>query len=579
MKSTTEDPDFALLHRDAHAKAGRRPRARPLYRSGRALWSALFLIALAWSLIHAGSGTRALVNSEGWSFVGNFFTAAFRPALNAEFLRITWDAALTTLAYAVLGTFLSIVIGLVGGVLASQSWWRSERRGRRRWMWGWLSLRGALSLPRGVHEIVWGLFFINILGLNPLVGVLAIGVPFGAVVAKVFSELLDEAPRAPFRALRAAGVGRVKSFIYGLGPQALPDMLSYGFYRFECSVRAAAILGIIGAGGLGYQLDLSFKTLRYGEMWTLIYALVILSGLADLWSTVLRRRSVGSNTRSSSSLPDGSMRRDRFVAWSLALWVLLVVASAAHLRIDLTTLWAHRVWELFTDIARSTWPIDLGASEAARLARLGLETLGMSIVAAAIATSLGMGIAFFAATTFTRADEKGGTFANKVARVAQRAGQISARAVLLFCRAIPPPVWALLFLFVLLPGPLPGAVALGLYNFGILGRLMAEVVEDLDPRPERALGAMGVRPAHSFVYSVLPRTVPRFATLALYRWEVTIRETVVVGLVGAGGLGRLLQDQLSSFDYSAVAATLLTLIALTFVVDLISAAMRKSLSP
>ncbi|MDP9453816.1 MAG: ABC transporter permease subunit, partial [Actinomycetota bacterium] len=132
------------------------------------------------------------------------------------------------------------------------------------------------------------------------------------------------------------------------------------------------------------------------------------------------------------------------------------------------------------------------------------------------------------------------------------------------CRAIPPPVGALLLVFVLFPGPLPGALALGVYNFGILGRLMAEVVENLDPRPVRALRSQGAGAAQSFAYGALPRTLPRFAAYGLYRWEVTIRETVVVGLVGAGGLGSLLALQLAAFDYQAVTATLVALVTLTF---------------
>ncbi len=136
---------------------------------------------------------------------------------------------------------------------------------------------------------------------------------------------------------------------------------------------------------------------------------------------------------------------------------------------------------------------------------------------------------------------------------------------------------ALLVLFVFLPGPLPGALALAVYNFGILGRLMAEVVENLDPRPARALRGQGASAVQAFVYGALPRALPRFVAYGLYRWEVTIRETVVVGLVGAGGLGRLLAQQLAAFDYRGVVATLMALVALTFLVDVVSSAVRRSL--
>jgi phosphonate transport system permease protein len=115
------------------------------------------------------------------------------------------------------------------------------------------------------------------------------------------------------------------------------------------------------------------------------------------------------------------------------------------------------------------------------------------------------------------------------------------------------------------------------YNFGILGRLLAEVVDGLDPRPVTALAAQGASGAQAFLYGVVPRALPRFAAYAVYRWEVTIRETVVVGLVGAGGLGRLLTDQLAAFDYPGVSLTLAALVVVTLAVDLAGASLRRAL--
>ena len=178
-----------------------------------------------------------------------------------DFLLLTIDAMLTTLAYAVCGTALSVVLGSVGGLLCSEVWWRTHMPGGRARRFGfagyrvpWLTTRGMLAVPRAIHEIIWGLFFINIFGLNPMTAVLAIAIPFGAITAKVFSEILDETPRQPLMALQASGVPPTcRPFLYTLIPQALPNLMSYSFYRFECSIRAAAVLGIIGAGGLGYQ--------------------------------------------------------------------------------------------------------------------------------------------------------------------------------------------------------------------------------------------------------------------------------------------------------------------------------------
>ena len=151
------------------------------------------------------------------------------------------------------------------------------------------------------------------------------------------------------------------------------------------------------------------------------------------------------------------------------------------------------------------------------------------------------------------------------------------RFILLFSRALPEQIWALVLLLIMFPGILPGAIALGLHNGGILGRLTAEVIENLDQRPLKALKALGANNPQIFFYGILPPTLPRFLSYLLYRWEVCIRSTVIVGLVGAGGLGRLLVEQLSSFDYPSVLTTLIIFILLTFIVDTISTSARRSL--
>lgn len=154
---------------------------------------------------------------------------------------------------------------------------------------------------------------------------------------------------------------------------------------------------------------------------------------------------------------------------------------------------------------------------------------------------------------------------------------LGSRLVLLVSRAIPAPIWALVLLFVLFPGVLPGALALAAHNFGILGRLMAEVNENLDDRPVRALRSLGAQAPALVLYGILPQNLPRFLAYILYRWDVCLRETVIVGLVGAGGLGRLITEQISSFDFGGVIITLGAFLLLTFAVDVISGQMRAAL--
>ena len=580
----------------------------PSLLNSRNLWGLLFVAALIGSFHSAGLFQGKLINEGGWTLVLRFLVAAIHPDLTSEILKLTLDATLKTLAFAVCGTSLSLLIGLVGGILSSQVWWlsvsgvRSQESGVRRQV-PWLVVRAVLAIPRAIHELIWGLFFVNIFGLDPLVAILAIAIPFGAITAKVFSEILDETPRQPLMALLNSGVSPLSAFVYSLIPQAFLNLLSYSFYRFECSIRSAAVLGIIGAGGLGYQILLSLQSLRYEQMWTFLIALVVLSGSTDFWSSLLRHR-LGAPSRLDLNVLNLKKRRqplsqtDPVVKVSLLGVVILLLFSFWYVQADFSKLWAPRTAQLLAGVMHDAFPPDV--SQLSQLFTLSAQTLAMSILAMAGAGLGGILLSFLAANNFLppggileRTNRSPQPPLTRGARTWQppflrgargdlnrwcRIGvMVFTRFVLLFVRAVPEPIWALIFLFVLFPGILPGAIALGLHNLGILGRLMAEVTENLDHRPLRSLKALGATEPQIFLYGVLPLTLPRFVAYILYRWEVCIRATVIVGLVGAGGLGRLLTEQLSSFDYRGVVTTLIVFIGLTFLVDIISASVRRTL--
>lgn len=525
-----------------------------------------------------------LVNLGGWPQLREFLSASLHPDLSPEFVVLMGRAALVTLAYAVLGTALSVGLGLGGGVLSSAVWWQTllpnSRSGLRSGLW--LGMRGVLAFPRAIHELIWGLLLLQVLGLSPLVGVLAIAIPFGAIVSKVFSEILDETPQEPLKALLNGGSPPLVALIYGLLPQALPNLLSYAFYRFECSLRSSAVLGIIGAGGIGYEIFLSLQSLRYEQLWTGFYALVILNGAVDAWSALVRRR-MGFTSRLDINRRPGD-RADRPVQaptqdWLLRLsWmgaILAVPLSWWLLRLDASVLWSARTQRLLGELLGTGWPALPTVAEMANLAWLAWLTVAMATVAIALAGLGGILFSLPAAQNFWLP----GGLLHPVGQ--QRGSPWMAytllglsRLVLLISRAIPAPIWALVLLYMLFPGVLPGALALALHNFGILGRLMAEVNENLDDRPVRALTSLGASPSAVVAYGILPQNLGRFLAYILYRWEVCLRETVIVGLVGAGGLGRLLTEQISSFDYSRVMVTLGVFVVLTIGVDGVSQRLR-----
>lgn len=510
------------------------------------------------------------VNRDGLPQALEFVRASLSPDLSPEFLSLIVRATGVTFAFAVCGTVLSLAIGFLGGILSSEVWWQASSFGRLRY-----AVRAGLSAFRAIHELVWGLIFVNLFGLDPIVGVIAIALPFGAIVAKVFSEILDETPRDGFYALVTAGVPPPAAMLYGLLPQALPNLISYGFYRFECALRSSAVLGIIGAGGLGYEIFLSLQSLRYEQLWTAFYALIILTGLVDSTSARLRQK-LGLTSRLQLKGQTAAPSRR-------AMGVLVLAAASIGLlcfwaiQADWSLLWSDRTRQLLMQLLADARPSLPSFSQSLTLAWLAWQTLVMSVLASVLASGGGLLLSFPAAQGFL---QPGGLLRSAATGGHSAIGYLgywTARLLLLVSRAIPAPIWALVFLYVIFPGIWPGVFALALHNLGILGRLLAEVNENSDCRPVVALKAQGAMPMQAILYGLLPQNLPKFLAYSLYRWEVCLRATVVVGLVGAGGLGRQMTEQISNFDYGGLTLTLGVFMALTYLIDTVSGSLRRQL--
>lgn len=261
-------------------------------------------VVAAWQLRLAPGGL--VPQAGGWELTREFLGAALQPALDYEgsssphwdpFLLKVGKSLLRTLAFALAAMSLALLVGLPLGFLASDSWWRPEAFGGGRLAPVARPLqvlvRIWIALMRSVHELLWAVLFLAAMGLNTMAAVVAIAIPYAGTLAKVFSEMLDEAPRTTTEALRGIGASPFAAFLFGLFPRALPDLSAYAFYRFECAVRSSAVLGFFGYTTIGYHLELSFSDANFREVWTYLYALLCCVLLLEAWSTALRRRLVG----------------------------------------------------------------------------------------------------------------------------------------------------------------------------------------------------------------------------------------------------------------------------------------------
>jgi len=224
--------------------------------------------------------------------MGKFLATFFPLALSADFLRLVFQSTLETLAIATAGMTIAMVIAIPLSLIVTRSLSVSRiGPGPGKWRGRLVRFpaRLLLMLYRSIPEIVWALLFVRAVGLGPSAGVLAIGITYGGMLGKVYSEIFESGDTRPTYALLEAGSGRLATFAYGMFPVALPELVSYTVYRWECAVRASVIMGFVGAGGLGMQMELSMRMLNGSEVSTMLAVFLSLVMLADGVSALLRR--------------------------------------------------------------------------------------------------------------------------------------------------------------------------------------------------------------------------------------------------------------------------------------------------
>lgn len=242
-----------------------------------------------------------LFSGNNLTLTGDFLLSAFQPALDYQkpvegaepFLLTVINTTLRTLRFALLAMSVAIPCGALLALLASTAWWPDIRRHRRL---GWvlrplcLASRAVMAFARSIHELIWGLLFITAMGLSTDAAIIAVAIPYSGILAKIYSEMFEEHSREAQRALQAIGAGSIAAFLAGLLPRALPDLITYTFYRLECAVRTAAVFGFVGIETIGYRIKLASDELHYREIWTYLYVLFAMIMVIEWWSRALRKR-------------------------------------------------------------------------------------------------------------------------------------------------------------------------------------------------------------------------------------------------------------------------------------------------
>jgi phosphonate transport system permease protein len=259
--------------------------------SARVGWALALLVVLWPLLVVAEFKPWQLLSADSLRPAGRFLASFFPPKVDAEFLALVARETWRTVAIATAGMVFGFAVGAPLALLSVRNLSVSALSGRMGVLPATIRLlvRAVLVVLRSIPELIWALVFVRVVGLGPTAGVLAIGLTYGGMLGKVYGEILESGDPEAARALLRNGSGRLQAFFYGLLPQNASELTSYTVYRWECAIRSSAVLGFVGAGGLGQQMDNAMKMFDGSEVSTLLVVFVVLVAITDRLSGWLRR--------------------------------------------------------------------------------------------------------------------------------------------------------------------------------------------------------------------------------------------------------------------------------------------------
>ncbi len=552
-----------------------RPRRAQL---GLALLAALLVVAVAslpWNL-EALAGPAAL--GEAFERLAAFLGAFGAPDLSPGMLRRVGVLAAETLAVALLGVGLGLLLAwpLAVGAARCVVLGEDPHRGAGRWLRRLLlqCCRLALDLLRGVPDFVWAIVLATFLGPNAATGALAIGVSVAGILGKVLSEQWDNVAPQRYQALRSTGARGLQIFLHGIQPLSARGLLSFVLMRTECAVRNASVIGVVGGGGLGAALWDEYTAVDreqgMARMVTVLLAMLLLTAATDLLANLLRYqlRVDPNHPRAPRALDVRASTTRRALGVLSALG--LVAAAAAWLRPAFAIAFERPPeWSYVASYVGTLAVPDLSAPALAAAAREAWVPLAVALIATVAATVLAGLLAFPASLAFqVDAFRFTGERLTPLARARRWVLLVGTRAAALVLRAIPEVAWVTILGVFFRQGLTPCVLAVVLHSTGVLLRVFTETVDDI---PYRTLEQVaGTCRPQMFVYGALPTAAADWKTYAFFQFEVNVRIGVVLGWVGAGGLGEAFDTHRQWNELHRAGTFLWAMVLLTVLIDRLS---------
>lgn len=445
---------------------------------------------------------------------------------------------LATLRMSVTGTALGVLLALILAPLCAANL-PCPAPVRR-------ILRFLVQVLRSFPALILALLATFLFGLGTFSGTVAITLFTLAVMTRLTYEDIETLTLAPYRALCAMGASPARAYARAVVPEIASGYLTNALYLLETNVRHSAILGYVGAGGIGLLLNEKISWREYGRVGAILVCLFVTVCFIEWLSHAL-----GHIIRGERSIP----RRAKRVLWAAVL-VCVVVCTAGIEAPDLAHTSKSVLAAMGNGLLHPDWGFFFGTGKDG-LGWLLLETVGIALAGTGLGALLAAPLAFLSTP-----------------KLLPRPVALLFRVLIVAIRSVPFLIYGLIFIRVSGPGAFTGVLTLAVCSIGLLSKRFTEAIESLDFRAYDALRAMGVSLLPRIRYAVLPQLGPAFSSAVLYRFDVNIREASVLGLVGAGGIGAPLIFAMNQYAWNDVSAIFLGFVLLVWLIDVGSARLR-----
>lgn len=546
----------------------------------------VLLAASIWAFIDLRINIATLVDGVGRAadFAGRVFPLDFPPPL--EILQLTAQ----TLGIVILATLLSTVLSIPLALLAATNTTPNQP--------GRIGARAVIVVMRAIPDVVLAIVFVRVFGIGPITGVLAMGLHSIGMIGKMYADAVEQIDEGPVTALRAAGASRLQQISGAVLPQVLPAFVAVALHRLDINLRVSVVLGFVGVGGIGFAIAEALKTLNYHRGIALALVVLLLCIIVELISGAIRtallgRGAAGTGTgllatlarrfRAARAAADSTMdvssdlKRDPRLRSAAALlegrtsppWDWRRITSASYAAITVAVVVASfltsgiSLERLFTSLPGMFTslgyflPPETGGILPTLFAELWV-TVEIALAATLIGAVLSLPIGALAARNVAPSLPVAQAF----------------RLVILLIRGIPELILAIIFVVITGLGEVAGTVALGVGAVGLLGKLIADSLEEINPGPPNALTASGGSRLQVFFAATVPAGMKAIVAHVLYLLDTNIRSATLLGIVGAGGIGYYLLNASRVLEFGVVTTILIMVFCTVMAVELLAIWLR-----